>query len=193
VSPRNKNLAALFLGGILPVVAFTVIEEKYGTFWGILAGMAFSLGEMAWEWARHRSVSTITWATGLLILLLGSISLWASDGIWFKLQPALMEFAFFVLLVGSVLMNKPFLQAAMEKGGQKVPPVLLPFLPGLTLRMGIFFGLHSALATWAAFYWNTSAWALLKGVGFTGSLVLYMGIEIYAMRAQLKREFNKAQ
>jgi intracellular septation protein len=170
---------------MLPVVAFTVIEEKYGTFWGILAGMAFSIGEMAWEWARLRAISTITWATGLLILLLGGISLWASEGIWFKLQPAIMEFAFFVLLVGSVLLRKPFLRAAMEKGGQKVPAVLLPFLPRLTVRVGVFFGLHAALAAWAAFFWSTSAWAWLKGVGFTGSFLLYLGLEIFFLRRRL--------
>ena len=187
MNPRNKTLAALFLGGILPVVAFTVIEEKYGTVWGIIAGMVFSIGEMVWEWARHRAISTITWATGLLILLLGGISLWANEGIWFKLQPAMMEFAFFVLLVGSVLLKKPFLQAAMEKGGQKVPPILLPYLPGLTLRVGIFFGLHSALAAWAAFQWSTSAWAWLKGVGFTGSFLLYLGVEVFFLRSRLRK------
>lgn len=193
MNQKNKMIFGLIFGGILPVIAFTVIEEKFGTIWGIIAGMVFSAGEMLWEWFRLGKVSTITWATGLLILVLGGISLWANEGIWFKLQPALLEAAFSILLLGSVAMGKPFLAAAMEKGGQQVPPPLVPILPGVTLRLGIFFGLHALLAAWAAVKWSTAAWALLKGVGFTGSLFLYMGLEIYVMRTQLKREMEKAK
>lgn len=183
---NRKGLGLLF-GGILPVIAFTVIEEKFGIIWGVIAGMVFSVGEMAWEWVRERRISSVTLGVSLMILVLGAISLWANDGIWFKLQPALSEAAFCLLLLGSLILGKPFLVAAMEKQGAVLPPPVKAAMPGLTFRLAIFFGLHALLATWAALHWSTSAWALLKGVGFTGSFLLYMGLEILWIRRVVRR------
>lgn len=185
---KGKLLPLLF-GGILPVIAFTVIEETYGTLWGTVAGMVFSLGEMAWEWRAHGKVSMVTLATSALILVLGGISLWANDGIWFKLQPALMEAAFALLLWGSLLLGKSFLQSAMEKSGSALPAPLLARMPALTFRLGLFFFLHALLVTWAALHWSTTNWALLKGVGFTLSLFVYMALEMLWLRSRLKGRY----
>ena len=164
-----------------------MIEDRFGIIWGVIAGMVFSLGEMGWEWLRDRKISSVTLGVSLMILVLGGISLWANDGIWFKLQPALSEAAFCLLLLGSLLLRKPFLVAAMEKQGAVLPPPVRAAMPGLTLRMALFFGFHAVLATWAALHWSTSAWALLKGVGFTGSFLLYMGVEILWIRRVVRR------
>ncbi len=184
--PKRQALLQFLFGGLLPVIAFTVIEEKFGIIWGVVAGMVFSVGEMTWEWIRSRRISFVTLVTSFLILGLGAVSLFAKDGIWFKLQPALMEGGLAIFLFASFLLEKPFLLAVMEKQNQNVPVVLKEKLPGLTVRMAIFFGLHAALATWAAFSWSTSAWALLKGVGFTGSLLVYMAVEILVLRRRLQ-------
>lgn len=192
MSPQRKAFLQVVFGGLLPILAFTAIEEWYGIFWGLIVGMVFCVGEMGWEWLKHKKVSAITWSTAALILVLGGLSLWAQEGIWFKLQPALLEAAFCVLLIGSVLAGRPFLTMAMEKSGQPVPPFLKDILPRLTLRLGLFFGLHSALAVWAALSWSTSAWAFLKGAGFTVSFVLYMVIELYFMRRRIRQDLAKA-
>ena len=60
--PQASPLRALLLGGLLPVIAFTVIEEVYGTLWGLIAGMVFGVGistpSRAWPGTKsldHRS------------------------------------------------------------------------------------------------------------------------------------------
>ena len=178
----KRAFASFLFGGLLPVIAFTVIEEGYGLVWGIVAGMVFSVGEILWELSRAGRVSPLTWGGGLLLLALGGISLWASEGLWFKMQPALLEGVFCLLLVSSVIFRRPLFALLLAKQGKEVPPLLAERLPGLTLRVGIFFGAHALLATWAALYWSTSAWAWLKGVGFTVSFLLYMGVEILFLR-----------
>lgn len=182
----NKQSLGLLFGGLLPVVAFTVIEDQFGLVWGVVAGMVFSVGEMAWEWARDRKISGLTLGVSLMILVLGGISLWANDGIWFKLQPALSEAALALLLFGSLALGKSFLLVALEKQGRPIPPPVAEALPGMTLRLGLFFAVHATLATWAAFHWTTSAWAMLKGVGFTGSFLVYMAFEILWIRRRAK-------
>jgi intracellular septation protein len=182
----------LLLGGVLPVVIFTVVEEVYGTWWGLIAGMVFGVGEILWEKISQKRVDPITWIGNGLILVLGGVSLFTKEGVWFKLQPAILETAMALLLIGSVLIGKPFLvlMANKQKLFDRVPEPVKPFLKdafkGFTFRLGIFFLLHAALATWAALHWSTRAWAILKGVGFTLTLVAYMFAEMVVLRRSLR-------
>ena len=197
MNPSKRNsLRALFLGGVLPVVVFTGIEEIYGTVWGLIAGMAFGIGEILWEKFSKGKVDLITWIGNGLLLFLGGISLVSQEGVWFKLQPALLEIGIVVVLWGSLVLKRPFLWMLMQKqagflspGGPQLRPGLDIYLQrafrGLTFRLGLFFFFHAILATWAALHWSTSAWALLKGVGLTLSLIIYMVVESLVLRYRI--------
>lgn len=186
---NNKAALHLFFGGILPVVAFTVIEDKYGVVAGLIAGMVFGVGEIAWELYSEKKVSGITLASNAMILILGGISLVTQEGFWFKMQPAIMEAAFAIVLIISWLLKKPLLRTMMIAQQQKqnpespgLPDIFVKALSGMTLRTGIFFAIHAVLATYAALHWSSDAWALLKGVGLTVSFILYMFAEMLFIR-----------
>lgn len=184
MKPTNGKQAALsfFFGGLLPVIAFTVIEEKYGVVAGLIAGMTFGFGEILYELIRHRKVATMTWIGNGLLLGLGAVSLISSEGLWFKLQPAIMEGLFALAMWGSCLIKKPLLVFLAEKQGQQLPEPIKLKLVGVTWRTGIFFAIHTGLAVWAAMDWSTTNWALLKGVGLTVSFILYLGAEVVYLR-----------
>lgn len=189
---RSKQLKFTLLSGLLPVVLFTVIEEYYGVIWGLVAGMVFGLGEILWEWRTQRKVSPIVWGGNAILLSLGGISLVTQNGIWFKLQPALIELAMVFLLWGSLVMKKPLLLIFVQKqesmlphlfnSGSKTALLLRSSLEGMTFRLGLFFAIHTFLAVWATFYWSTVAWATLKGIGLTVSLILYWVVESLVLR-----------
>ena len=186
--PNAKGQAlALFFGGLLPVIAFTVIEEKYGTVAGLIAGMVFGLGEIFFELFKYKKVSLLTWVGNGMLLLLCVVSLISNDGIWFKLQPALFEYGFFIFLIGSWMIKKPFLVIMLEKQNPTAPEFLKNMMSGFTLRMSFFFLVHALLATWAAFKWSTEAWAILKGVGLTVSMIVYMFAEVFWTRLKIKK------
>lgn len=184
-SPKSQALG-LFFGGLLPVIAFTVIEEKYGIIAGLIAGMVFGFGEILFEIIKYKKVNTITWIGNGLLIGLGALSLISTEGIWFKLQPAIFELGFFIFLCGTWIMKKPFMKLMIEKQNPTAPAFLKEAMGGMTLRLSFFFLLHAVLATYAALYWSTEAWAILKGVGLTVSMVVYMFLEIFWIRIQLK-------
>jgi intracellular septation protein len=177
-SNPKKQALAIFIGGLLPVIAFTVIEEYYGIIAGLIAGMVFGIGEILYEFIRYRKVSPITWIGCLLLLVLGGVSLISSDGLWFKLQPAFIELGMFFFLIGSWLFKKPFLRLFIEKQNPNAPEFIKDRMSGMTLRLSLFMLGHATLATWAALYWSNEAWALLKGVGLIASTIFYMVIEV---------------
>jgi intracellular septation protein len=188
-----SSLRSLLLGGLLPVIAFTVIDEYCGPIWGIVAGMAFGVGEIAWEWLTQKRVELLTWIGNGMLIVLGIISFATQSGVWFKLQPAILEAAMGLLMVGSVLIGRPFLllMARKQRMFAQVPPgfetVLSQAMTGFTVRVGIFFLGHAAIAGWAAVYWSTRAWAILKGVGFTGTFLVYMFLEAVLLRRRIAR------
>lgn len=184
-------MLGLFFGGLLPVIIFTVIEEGYGVMAGLCAGLVFGAGEVIYELVRYKKVSTLTWVGNGLLILLGGISLISQDGIWFKLQPALFEAGFFIFLFGSWLLKKPFLQLIIEKQTPEVPDFLKNTFSGMTFRLSLFMLAHAILATWAAFEWSTRHWALLKGIGLTVSLILYLGAEILWLRYKIRKQSKK--
>lgn len=180
--PAKPQFRTLVFGGLLPIIAFTIIEQKYGIIAGLIAGMVFGAGEVIYEYISVKKVSAITWIVNGLILALGSVSLLSSEGIWFKLQPAILEFGFFVFLFASWVMKKPFLVLMIEKQNPNAPDFIKARLSGITLRLGFFMLTHAIIATWAALHWSTEAWALLKGIGLTLSTVIYMAGEILWVR-----------
>jgi intracellular septation protein len=187
--PKSQAVALIF-GGLLPVIAFTVIEDQHGPLWGTVAGMTFGIGEIIFEKVKFNKVSQITWLANTLILGLGLISIFSQDGIWFKLQPALLELFFSLLLIGSVVMKKPFLLMMAEKQGTVLNEKVKPLMIGLTFRLGLFFLAQAALATWAAFSWTTAQWAFLKGFGLIIFFFIYMGFEFLYIRRTVRREMQ---
>lgn len=186
-SVLNKSQAlSFFFGGLLPIIAFTVIEDQYGPLWGTIAGMGFGCAEIIFEKIKYQQVSRMTWAGNIMILFLGGISILTQDGFWFKIQPALFELGFALMLWGSSLFKKPLLLIMAEKQNPQMPEFMKPFLSTLTFRLGFFFLAHAILATWAALSWSTRDWALLKGVGLTVSFIIYLIIEFLIFRKNLR-------
>ena len=185
-SNQKSQMLSLFFGGILPIIAFTVIEDKYGVFYGLIAGLFFGVAEIIYELIRYKKVSQMTLISNSLIVVMGSVSLFLNDGIWFKLQPALFEFGFFIFLFVSWIFKKPFLKSMVEKQNPEVPEFFKNRLSGITFRLSLFFLIQSIIATYAALYWSTEAWAILKGVGLFVSMAIYMAIEMFWIKLSLK-------
>ncbi len=178
---KSQFLMLLF-GGILPVIAFAVVEEKYGVIWGTIAGMFFGVGEVIYEKLKLKKVSGVTWFSNFLVLGLGALSLISADGVWFKLQPAIFLFSFAGILLGSSLLKKPLLLAMAAKQNPNLPPAAVTLFGAMNTRLSFVFFFLSGLATWAALYWSTEAWAFLKSVGIFIILVIYMAGEILYRR-----------
>jgi intracellular septation protein len=181
----------MLLTGILPVVIFTLIEEYYGTEWGLIAGLIFGFVEIMWEYSREKKVSGVTWFGNGMLFVLGGVALLTKEGLWFKLQPAILELVFALFLWGSIIIKKPVMLLMLEKQKMQVPEILKTKINGMSFRIGLFLMAHAILATWAALYWSTQAWALLKGIGFTFSFILYMFLEAIFLRQQLKNQNDR--
>lgn len=189
MKPQNKQaqLRSFLIGGILPIVAFTFIEDHYGVVAGLIAAMIFGVGELSYEYIRFKKIERITLIGNALVIGLGLLSLWSTDGIWFKLQPALLCLIFAGALIVSSFLKKPLLVGLARAQNAEIPELALVFMSSLNWRLGIFFIFQAALGTWAALHWSTTQWALLKGIGLPVMMFLYMIVEVLIFRLGLKK------
>ncbi len=200
---KGPGIRQFLLGGLLPIIAFTVIEEKFGVVAGLIAGMFFGVGEIFYEKFSLGKVDPVTWGGNGLLLVLGGVSLVTQEGVWFKLQPSLLEAAFAGLLWGSLWTGRKdrgsLFRSMTRKQGQwemfpeVIRPVMSEAFRGLTFRSGVFLVLHAVLAAWAALHWSTRAWAILKGVGFTVTFMVYLVVETLLLRYRITKSKAKFQ
>lgn len=182
LSAKQQVLFTLF-----PVVLFTVVEEWGGLTWALALSVLYAVLELGWEWIRFQKCSGLSIFSNAMVVGLSIVSYFTQDGLWFKLQPAILELVMAILLIGSFILKKPMLIVMMEQQGHQVTPTMRQFFNGLTLRMGVFFILQACLATFASLHWSTETWALLKSVGILVMMVAYMLIEIIIFRWRLQR------
>lgn len=183
---KSQAIRTFLLGGLLPVVLFTVVEEYYGPVWGVVAAMIFGVAELVYEKFWLGKIEQITlWSNGL-VLGLGAVSIFAGEGIWFKMQPTILEIGLAAFLAGFEFRGKSFFAMMAEKQGRPFPPQIRTAFKGITYRLCVFLLLHAALSAWAAVHWTTAQWAMLKGLGFTLSLLVYMAAEMLLLQRRFR-------
>ncbi|MGZ3653062.1 MAG: inner membrane-spanning protein YciB [Bdellovibrionota bacterium] len=187
MNQRAAGIRNFLLGGLAPIVAFAVVEEIYGTIGGVIAGIVFGGGEILWEYRRFGKVQGITWLSNALVLVLGLLSIWENNGVFFKLQPAIFMVVFAGIFLGSSALNRPFLVETAKKQNPNIPPEILVRFKGVNTRLGFVFIALAVLCVYSAVYWSTAAWATLKGVGLPVLTSAYMLIEIVIIRFRNRR------
>lgn len=187
-APSRATLArSLLVGGLLPVIAFAIVEEIYGTMGGLIAGVAFGIGELIYEKVKFKKIQMITIMGNALVVGLGLLSLFEDNSSFFKLQPAILTYALGIFLIGSSVMGKPFLAELSRKQMPDAPEIVRVSLGAMNWRVGLLLLGVGVLSTYAAFYWSTTAWAFLKGIGSPIILFVYLAGEVIWMRLRARR------
>jgi intracellular septation protein A len=183
-SPR----AALFWS-LAPLAVFYLVEDAFGLTAALLASMAFTAGDLAFTWWRHRTLDRIALVTGGLVLGLGSLSLLAEDERFMLYAPVIGDALFAGLLAGSVWRGRPLMVVLAERQD----PTLVTdaprraFLRGMTLRLAANLALHG-VATGFAAEASRETWLFVSGPLQYLQLGVQFGLEILWGRISLPPE-----
>ena len=94
----NKNeLLRNFTIGFIPILAFIVADQFFGTRIGLFVAIIVGAAELIYHYIRHRRIEKFVLFDILLIVLMGSVSLLLHDDLFFKLKPALIELIMVIL------------------------------------------------------------------------------------------------
>lgn len=166
--------ASVILFGILPLLAFVIIDSVLGLKSGVIAAIALAIAEAAYTLVVYQTIDNLTIGSTVLVLFFGLLSLKSNNAIYLKLQPVVLGVAFGLILLVMQLLGKPLLVMMVEKYQFMVPaefrsqishPVYVAMLARLSGVLGFGFLIHAGLVAYSAFYMSKWWWLMLRGIG----------------------------
>jgi isopentenyldiphosphate isomerase/intracellular septation protein A len=153
------------LPGFIPLFVFIAIDEIWGTRAGLVAALVIGVAEMGWIGIKEKRFDGfVLFDTGLL-LILGSISLWLDNDIFFKLKPGLVELILCAVIAVSAF-SKMNIVGMMTQRYMKDLELdeqqMAQFRKTLQLMFFVFL-IHTLIVFYSAFYLSKEAWAFISG------------------------------
>ncbi|MAW07974.1 MAG: hypothetical protein CME61_06795 [Halobacteriovoraceae bacterium] len=183
---KNK----FFLISFLPALVYWYLEANYPVKIAASVGIMLAIVELVLEKVFLKHIHKISIFNFFLILSLGLLSVFAGEGIWFKLQPAFTGVIIGSLLLVSKFRKRSFFKQMMEDLQPKqLPPDWL--IEAIEFHSGLFLLVYGLFMSYVAFHLSTSKWLFFKTAGFYLSFLVFMAVEIFYLRYLIKKHALK--
>jgi isopentenyldiphosphate isomerase/intracellular septation protein A len=176
--------------GFLPLVVFIAADSLWGSRIGLVVAVVFGMIELAFSYVREKKLDGFILLDTGLIVLMGGVSLWMKNDIFFRLKPALVELIFCLILGISVyspiniiaLISRRYLKNLALSEAQ-----MRPMMKSMKTIFFIFLG-HSLLIVYAALAMSVQAWGFISGGLFYLLFAAYLMLEWGRSRIMSRRE-----
>lgn len=167
------NMTTL-LFGVLPLIAFVIIDSFAGLKAGIISALLFAALELTYTLVMYKKVDEITLGSLALVLIFGYLSYRSGDSFYFKIQPVILGTLFALAFLVMQWMGKPLLLVLVEKYQYIFPenmrlqmanPAYLHFLAKASHVLGWGFLIHAGLVGYSALYLSNWWWLAMRGIG----------------------------
>jgi len=190
MNQQQLKLFKQLLPGFIPLFAFILIDEVWGTQAGLIAALVIGVGELLWVWVKEKRFERFVLFDTLLLLALGGVSLILHDEIFFKLKPGLVQIILCAILAFSAyskvnivaLMSQRYMRNMQINDAQ-----MKQMRNNLKLMFWIFLA-HTALVFYATFYMSDAAWAFISG----GLFYILFGVVFLVTFWKQKRQQKKS-
>jgi isopentenyldiphosphate isomerase/intracellular septation protein A len=177
------------LPGFIPIFVFIAIDEIWGTREGLVAAVIIGIAETVWIWIREKRFDRFVLFDTALLVVLGSVSIFLDNDIFFKLKPGLVELILCAVLAVSAfsklnivgLMTQRYMKDVELNDNQ-----MAQFRKTLQLMFFVFL-VHTVLVFYAAFYLSDGAWAFISGGLFYILFALVFGYEFIKQRINARK------
>jgi intracellular septation protein len=173
---KSDKVRPYFLLSFIPAVGYWLLETYTSLEIALIGGIVLGLLEMAVEkiFTGH-----------VLVVILGFVSLYAREGLWFKLQPTFTGIA-----IGGFLLFKKLtghsLILDMLKDMQQTPPLPEQAYKTMETHLTIFLFAFAAFMAKVAIYDSTSVWIFWKTGGFYVAFGAFLVVELIYLRSTLR-------
>ncbi|RYZ60374.1 MAG: hypothetical protein EOP07_00895 [Proteobacteria bacterium] len=169
----RKTLIKNMLLSFLPLLLFVGAEEylsnhfpeDVATRYALILAIGLGIIQTLYVWIREKRLDKMLLMDTGLIVLLGGVSLFSGNDLFFKIKPALVQFIM-VLILGFMAFMKPSLLSAMTgriMKGVELEDSQLKIMQRSTQWMVLILFLHCLLIVYSAFYMSREAWAFISG------------------------------
>jgi isopentenyldiphosphate isomerase/intracellular septation protein A len=177
---NTRKLLLQLLPGFIPLFAFIIADDIWGTRAGLIVAVAFGAGELIFYWIRDRRFDSFILLDTLLITVLGAISYILDNDVFFKIKPALIGVLMCVFLGISAFTPGNFLLMMSKrymKGVELNPEQYKQFRMNIRAMFWIFSG-YTLLVFYSVWFMSKEAWAFISGGLFYILFGVYFAFEL---------------
>ncbi len=150
--------------GLVPLVAFIIADEVFGTETGLVVAIIIGIGQLVWFYVKDRKIEKFILIDTGLIVALGGVSLISHNDLFFKIKPALIKFILVIILGISAFSSKNIVLAMQKRYTGDIAlnnSQMDQIRRSLKLMFYVMLA-HSLLILYAAFYMSTEAWGFIS-------------------------------
>ena len=164
----------LVLFGILPLIAFAIIDTFAGVRWAVVSAAALAILELSYTVIVLKTIDAITITTVVLVILFATITYRTKNPIFFKFQPVILGTVFGLILLGYQLFYEPLLLVLADKYQVLFPkeqqilfqrPELREILGRASHFVGWGFIVHAGIVAYTALHMSKWWWLITRGFG----------------------------
>jgi intracellular septation protein len=160
-----------FLFDLFPVILFFVAYKVVDIYAATMVAIVASVGQIAWLRLRRRKVDNMQWASLVIVVFFGGMTLFLHDETFIKWKPTVLYGIFaLVLLAGRFLAGRNLIRSML--GAQVRLPD--PVWERLNFAWAAFFAALGGLNIWIAYNFSTETWVNFKLFGALGLTVLFV-------------------
>lgn len=178
---------SILLLGVVPLIAFIILDSFAGVKAGIIAAVFFAIAELVYTLIIYKELDNITFFSISIILIFAALTYYTENSLYFKLQPVCLGLIFGVVFLVMHVIDKPLLVILTNKYRYMLPtnmqemiihPAIQLQLSNLSLLLGWGFLIHSGFIAYSVFYLSNWWWLAIRGIG----LYVMMGLCIVINR-----------
>jgi len=167
--PSTGNRLLIDLGPLIVFFAVNFlapVEQDQKVFVATGAFMAAMLAAMAYSYARFRHISPLLWFSGVMVVVLGGLTIWLHDETFIKIKPTIYYALVAALLAFGLATGRPLLKAVL---GSAYPGLDHQGWVKLTRNWAIFF---AGMALLNEAVWRNSSTEFWIGFKIWGAIPL---------------------
>ena len=176
----------IFLYGLLPLIAFVLVDMIAGIKAGFVSAFLFAVLDIFVMYHSTGQWDPISFVAAALVLILGGMSVRLNNSTYFKFQPVLVGFVLAGFVVYVQFFDVPFVYRYMPLIRANMPPEMQAYLENeefIELLSSLFnwmiavIIIHAALVAYAALKCSNLTWLIVRGVGFWVVAVLVLIVQ----------------
>lgn len=167
---------------IIPVIAYTILENLYDPKTAVIGGVIISALEIIAEKILFKHVLKLAYLNFFLILLLGGVSVLQDNEIWFKLFPAITSLCVGSYLLYQIKKGQSVITEFMDIMG--TDPKQQKMIPFFEREMAYFSIWYGAIMFAVPFYFSTTVWAFMKVGGSFILFLVHIGVRVLWFKRQ---------
>ena len=179
--------ANILLGNIFNTLGFSinVKPDLAPIMLATLAVIIASVIQILWVKFKHGKVDNTLWLSTLLVVILGSLTLYFQNDSFIKWKPTVLYWAFTLVLISAELFwNKNFIKSMMGSN-MELPEKIWKTL---NFSWAMFFLFLGVINLYIAFNYPIDTWANFKLFGTTGLMFVFIILQMLLLNKHLPKD-----